>query len=159
MEVIKFLFYSQLTKKILGSLQTLCENRPICTRFRWKLLSNPSRWELTRVRFSTRHVLIHIFEALNQHNSSKTIANPVVPVCAPIYAQDSTYAHTIHNQIHHHRTTKSSFILQKFNTSLIYEGSSYFHYKSWAHESHIKQKHKIYCIYMLSRSSITIKTY
>ena len=31
------------------------------------------------------------------------------------------------------------------------------HYKPWAHESHIKQKLKDYYIYMLSRSSITIK--
>ena len=33
------------------------------------------------------------------------------------------------------------------------------HYKPWAHESHIIQKLKDYNIYMLSRSSITIKTY
>ena len=57
-----------------------CENRPIYTRFSWKLLINPLRWELTRVHLSTRHVLIHILEALNQHNSPKTIANPVVSV-------------------------------------------------------------------------------
>ena len=31
------------------------------------------------------------------------------------------------------------------------------HYKPWAHESHIIQKLKNYYIYMLSRSSITIK--
>ena len=33
------------------------------------------------------------------------------------------------------------------------------HYKPWAHGSHIKQKLKDYYIYMLSRSSITIKIY
>ena len=44
-------------------------------------------------------------------------------------------------------------------TSLIWEGSTNFHYKPWAHEIHIKQKLKDYYIYMLSQSSITIKTY
>ena len=38
-------------------------------------------------------------------------------------------------------------------------GSTNFYYKLWAHESHIKQTLEIYYIYMLSRSSITIKTY
>ena len=38
-------------------------------------------------------------------------------------------------------------------------GSTNFHYKPWAHRSHIKQTLEIYYIYMLSRSSITIKTY
>ena len=33
------------------------------------------------------------------------------------------------------------------------------HYKPWAHGSHIIQKLKDYYIYMLSRSSITIKIY
>ena len=33
------------------------------------------------------------------------------------------------------------------------------HYKPWAHGSHIIKKLKDYYIYMLSRSSITIKTY
>ena len=36
---------------------------------------------------------------------------------------------------------------------------SNFLYKLWAHERHIKQKLKDYYIYMLSQSSITIKTY
>ena len=45
-----------------------------------KLLINPLRRGLARVRLSTRHVLIHALEALNQHNSPKTRANPVVPV-------------------------------------------------------------------------------
>ena len=162
MEVIKFYFTLthqtnfRFTLWNLGS-DTRCENRPICTRFKWKLLINPLRWELTRVCLSTRHVLIHTLEALNQHNSPKTTANPVVPVCARTYVQDSAYAHTVYNQICRHRTIKSSF------THLIlrvrYRRVSSFTYKPWAHESHIKQKLKVYWIYMLSWSSTTISTY
>ena len=51
---------------------------------------------------------------------------------------------------------KERFYTLKIASSL-YEGSTNFHYKPWAHESHIKQKLKDYYIYMVSRSSITIK--
>ena len=51
-----------------------------------------------------------------------------------------------------HRSNFTHLILQ-----VQYRWVSNFTYKPWAHESHIKQKRKVYCIYILSRSSATIK--
>ena len=74
---------------------------------------------------------------------------------------ESAYTHTVYNRIHHQITTKSGFYITRVrNLTLQVQHrkiQTNLHYKSWAHESHIKQELKIYCIYMLSRSSITIK--
>ena len=77
-------------------------------------------------------------------------------MCSNIHPGSSICTYRLQSD-HRHRTTKSSFthlILQ-----VRYRWVSSFTYKPWAHESHIKQKLKVYCIYMLSRSSTTIKTY
>ena len=76
---------------------------------------------------------------------------------------ESAYTHTVYNRIHHQRTTKSSFYISRVRNLTLQvqhrKVQTNLHYKPWAHESHIIQKHKDYYIYMLSRSSITIKTY
>ena len=124
-----------------------CKNRPICTRFRCKILINPLRWELTHVRLSTRHMLIHILEVLNQHNSPKTIANPVVPV------------RVIQSHTQYQWTTRAILYYQSSIHVRYRRVPTNFHYKPWAHESHIKQRFRIYYIYMLSWSWIMTETY
>ena len=131
----------------VNAMSSRCKNRPICTRFRCKILINPLRWELTHVRLSTHHVLIHILEVLNQHNSPKRNANPVVPV------------RVIQSHTQYRWTTRAVLYYQSSIHGRYRRVQTNFHYKSWAHESHNKQKLRIYYIYMLSRSSITIKTY
>ena len=84
--------------------------------------------------------------------------NPVVPVrVCHMPRIKHTYCYTCAYMFHKEQFYKNrvrNLILQ-----VQYRWVSNFTYKPWAHESHIKQKHKVYCIYILSRSSITIKTY
>ena len=100
-------------------------------------------------------MLIHILEAFNQHNSPRTRTNPVVPVRV---CHMPRIKHTYRIQA---RTLPMIHKEQFYTldiTSLIYVGSNLL-YKPWVHERHIKPKLKVYCIYILSRSSATIKTY
>jgi len=106
---------------------------------------------------SVTHVIPHLETRITDTSFIQNNIKSGSPGMCSNIRPGSAYAHTVYNRIHRQYSTKSSFthlILQ-----VLYRWVSNFTYKLWAHESHIKQKHKVYCIYMLSRNSITINTY
>ena len=75
---------------------------------------------------------------------------------------ESAYAHTVYKSNTSPRIHKEQFYTIRVHSLILQiqrRWVSNFTYKPWAHDSHIKQNHKVYCIYMLSRNSIAKKTY
>jgi hypothetical protein len=59
------------------------------------------RRELTRARTkSMPRVNPHLSHEQPTYHAPKIISNPVVPACAPPYAQDHVYTHNIYNHIY-----------------------------------------------------------
>ena len=73
-------------------------------------------------------------------------------MCSNIHP-GSAYAHTVLQSNTLPLFHKEQFYITKVHDLILqvqYRWVSNFSYKPWAHESHIKRKRKVYCIYILS---------